>query len=110
MRGPWSVEVTIREHRKRLRTFLGFLRFDRNPSRLQQLRPQDINAFVRQCARTNNPLSLRHIVATLRAFLQWRHARGLPENPIEAFRLSGYLERITKERCAKNAGSVSSYA
>jgi Phage integrase, N-terminal SAM-like domain len=30
-------KVTIREHRKRLRTFLGFLRFDRNPSRLQQL-------------------------------------------------------------------------
>jgi integrase len=37
---------------------------------------------VRQCARTNNPLSLRHIVATLRAFLQWRHARGLLAEPL----------------------------
>ena len=41
---------------------------------------------------------------------EWRHSKGLPENPIEAFRQNGYLERITKERCAKNAGSVSSYA
>jgi L-rhamnose isomerase/sugar isomerase len=41
---------------------------------------------------------------------EWRHSKGLPENPIEAFRKNGYLERITKERCAKNAGSVSSYA
>ena len=40
----------------------------------------------------------------------WRHSKGLPENPIEAFRKNGYLERITKERCARNAGSVSSYA
>ena len=41
---------------------------------------------------------------------EWRHSKELPENPIEAFRQNGYLERITKERCAKNAGSVSSYA
>jgi L-rhamnose isomerase / sugar isomerase len=41
---------------------------------------------------------------------EWRRSKGLPENPIEAFRQNGYLERITKERCAKNAGSVSSYA
>ena len=48
-------KVTIREHR--------------NPSRLQQLGTRDINAFLRQCARTNNPSSLQHIVVTLRAFL-----------------------------------------
>jgi len=41
---------------------------------------------------------------------EWRRSKGLPENPIEAFRQNGYLERITKERCARNAGSVSSYA
>jgi hypothetical protein len=29
---------------------------------------------------------------------------------MEAFRQSGYLERITKERAAKNAHNVSSYA
>ena len=44
------------------------------------------------------------------AIRDWRYSKGLAENPIEAFRQNGYLERITKERCARNAGSVSSYA
>jgi L-rhamnose isomerase len=34
----------------------------------------------------------------------------LPEDPLEAFRKSGYLERITNERAKKNAAAVSSYA
>jgi L-rhamnose isomerase/sugar isomerase len=34
----------------------------------------------------------------------------LPEDPLEAFRQSGYLERITAERAKKNAAAVSSYA
>lgn len=41
---------------------------------------------------------------------EWRESKGLPKNPIEAFRNSGYLERITKERAARNSQSVSSYA
>jgi L-rhamnose isomerase/sugar isomerase len=40
----------------------------------------------------------------------WRHSKGLPRNPMEAFRQSGYLERITKERAARNSQNVSSYA
>jgi L-rhamnose isomerase/sugar isomerase len=41
---------------------------------------------------------------------EWRKSKGLPENPMEAFRESGYLQRITQERAAKNLASVSSYA
>jgi len=41
---------------------------------------------------------------------EWRHSKGLPKDPMEAFRQSGYLERITKERAAKNSHSVTSYA
>jgi L-rhamnose isomerase / sugar isomerase len=41
---------------------------------------------------------------------EWRKSKELPEEPVEAFRAGGYLERITKERSAKNAHSVSSYA
>jgi L-rhamnose isomerase/sugar isomerase len=41
---------------------------------------------------------------------EWRKSKGLPKDPLEAFRQSGYLERITKDRAAKNASSVSSYA
>jgi L-rhamnose isomerase/sugar isomerase len=44
------------------------------------------------------------------AIQDWRYSKGLPKDPMEAFRQSGYLERITKERTAKNAHNVSSYA
>jgi L-rhamnose isomerase / sugar isomerase len=44
------------------------------------------------------------------AIQEWRNSKGLPKDPMEAFRQSGYLERITKERAAKNARNVSSYA
>ncbi len=44
------------------------------------------------------------------AIRDWRLSKGLPEDPIEAFRQSGYLERITAERAAKNVESLTSYA
>jgi L-rhamnose isomerase/sugar isomerase len=44
------------------------------------------------------------------AIHEWRTSKGLPKDPMEAFRESGYLERITKDRVAKNSTSVSSYA
>jgi L-rhamnose isomerase/sugar isomerase len=44
------------------------------------------------------------------AIREWSRGRGLPEDPMEAFRQSGYLERITAARAEKNAASVTSYA
>lgn len=44
------------------------------------------------------------------AIREWRKAHGLPEDPLDAFRQSGYLEKITRERAGKNASSISSYA
>ena len=44
------------------------------------------------------------------AIQEWRDSKGLPKDPMEAFRQSGYLQRITKERAAKNAHNISSYA
>src|SRR5207244_10826169 len=41
---------------------------------------------------------------------EWRVSKGLPKDPMEAFRQSGYLERITKKRAARNSQNVSSYA
>jgi L-rhamnose isomerase/sugar isomerase len=41
---------------------------------------------------------------------EWRTRRGLPVDPLAAFRESGYLGRITKERAARPAPSLSSYA
>ena len=44
------------------------------------------------------------------AIREWRKSKGLPEDPMEAFRNSGYLERISEERASRNMSSVSSYA
>jgi L-rhamnose isomerase/sugar isomerase len=41
---------------------------------------------------------------------EWRASKGLPEDPMAAFRASGYLERITEERRARNMSGVTSYA
>jgi L-rhamnose isomerase / sugar isomerase len=49
-------------------------------------------------------LDVRPVVA------EWRKANGLPEDPLAAFRQSGYLERITRERGGRNAGAAASYA
>src|SRR6266704_840151 len=43
------------------------------------------------------------------AIQEWRVSKGLPTDPLKAFRENGYLQRITKERTARNARSVSSY-
>ncbi len=40
----------------------------------------------------------------------WRENRGLPLDPQEALRESGYIERITKERAARKTTGTSSYA
>ncbi len=44
------------------------------------------------------------------AIQAWRRSKGLPEDPLKAFRESGYLERVTREREEKNKGAVASYA
>jgi L-rhamnose isomerase/sugar isomerase len=41
---------------------------------------------------------------------EWRRSKGLAENPLEAFRASGYLTKAVRERAERNRLSVSSYA
>ena len=38
------------------------------------------------------------------AIADWRRSHGLPEDPLAAFRSSGYLERITADRSEKHQG------
>jgi len=40
----------------------------------------------------------------------WAVSKGLPADPLDAFRQSGYLARIEAERGARNRAAVSSYA
>jgi L-rhamnose isomerase/sugar isomerase len=44
------------------------------------------------------------------AIRTWRISKGLPEDPLDAFRQSGYLERVSAERSARNCESLTSYA
>jgi L-rhamnose isomerase / sugar isomerase len=44
------------------------------------------------------------------AIREWRKSKGLAEDPLAAFRESGYLERAGRERAERNRLSVSSYA
>jgi L-rhamnose isomerase/sugar isomerase len=41
---------------------------------------------------------------------EWRRRHGLPEDPMEASRQSGYVERIARERAAHAARTSSAYA
>jgi L-rhamnose isomerase/sugar isomerase len=41
---------------------------------------------------------------------EWRRARGLPEDPLAALAESGYVQRISAERGARMASTVTSYA
>ncbi len=40
----------------------------------------------------------------------WRRSKGLPEDPLQALRESGYVEQISKERAAANRDAVATYA
>jgi L-rhamnose isomerase/sugar isomerase len=44
------------------------------------------------------------------AIKEWREARKLPSEPLKALAESGYVETISKDRGARNAKSISSYA
>jgi L-rhamnose isomerase/sugar isomerase len=44
------------------------------------------------------------------AIRAWRAAKGLPHDPMDAFRQSGYLERITRERGGRPAADASAFA
>jgi len=41
---------------------------------------------------------------------EWRQARGFPVDPLRALAKSGYIEKITRDRAARNAGTIASYA
>jgi L-rhamnose isomerase / sugar isomerase len=41
---------------------------------------------------------------------EWRRSHGLPEDPLDASRQSGYVERISRERAGRNMPSAGAYA
>ncbi len=72
--------------------------------RLQQLQQKCALVDAEETLRTAFWEDTRAIVRA------WRKAKGLPEDPLLAFRESGYLERVARERGERNLGTTASYA
>lgn len=75
-----------------------------NHEQLAKLQQDCAVVDAEECLRTAFWVDTRPIVK------EWRKARHLPEDPLQAFRDSGYLERVTHERREKNLGASVSYA
>lgn len=73
---------------------------------------EKLAACQAKCALVDAEMCLKEAFSTdvRPAIREWARFHGLPEDPLDAFRKSGYLERITEERRKRAAASVSSYA
>jgi len=73
---------------------------------------EKLAACQAKCALVDAEICLKEAFSTdvRPAIREWARFHGLPEDPLDAFRKSGYLERITEERSKRAATSVSSYA
>ncbi len=72
--------------------------------RLAELQAEAKTVEAEECLRTAFWTDVRP------ALREWRRKRGLPEDPLLALREGGYVERIERERRAKNATMSVSYA
>jgi L-rhamnose isomerase/sugar isomerase len=65
-----------------------------------------------KCALVDAETCLKDAFATdvRPAIREWAVSKGLPADPMDAFRQSGYLEAVTADRSQRNMAAVSSYA
>jgi L-rhamnose isomerase/sugar isomerase len=73
---------------------------------------EQLAKFQEQCSLVDAEETLRGAFwqDTRSIVKEWRRAKGLPDDPLQAFRQSGYLERIVRERGERNVGITPSYA
>src|SRR6202049_5102413 len=71
-----------------------------------------LSMFQSKCALVDAEMCLKDAYSTdvRQAIAEWRDSKGLPRDPLKAFLESGYMERITKERAARNSQRITSYA
>jgi len=72
--------------------------------RLTELQSETRTVDAEECLRSAFWTDVRPMLR------EWRRKRGLPEDPLQALRESGYVERIEEERRARNAMLSVSYA
>lgn len=71
--------------------------------RLAHSQEQSAIVDAEECLRNAYSTDVRPLIR------EWRKARGLPADPLKAFRESGYLESAERERAERNRASSSSY-
>jgi site-specific recombinase XerD len=74
--------TTISGQLRRLRLFFQFLQLDRKPFSFQNLRLNQVEAYLRKAARSNCRVSMHRIVCCLRGFLRFKHAEGQLLRPL----------------------------
>ena len=73
-------------------------------ARLAELQSEARTVDAEECLRSAFWTDVRPMLR------EWRRKRGLPANPLQALRESGYVERIERERGERNAALSVSYA
>ena len=68
--------ATVDHHQRQIRFFLKFIKADRRPSAVCGVRLDQIEAYIRHSATTNNRYSLKMVVGNVRTYLRWKHAQG----------------------------------
>src|ERR1035441_1129530 len=74
--------------------------------------PEKLAGYQTSCALVDAESCLKDAFSTdvRPAIREWAVSKGLPADAMDAFRQSGYLEKITADRGAKNMSAISSYA
>ncbi len=97
-----KIEETIQTANNAQELYVKAAIVDHARLRDQQMKCNLVDA--EECLREAFFADVRPVIA------EWRRSKGLPEDPLDAFRQSGYTARAEKERAERNRGAVASYA
>lgn len=88
--------ASIVGHQDRLRQFLCFLKWDHRGASYRSPSRERIDAYLRFAATTHCRASLQNVVATLRSYMRWNHARGLLRVPLHTQIASPQVYRLER--------------
>lgn len=97
-----KIEETIQTANNAQELFVKAAIVDHARLRDEQMKCNLVDA--EECLREAFFADVRPVIA------EWRKSKGLPVDPLDAFRQSGYTARAEKERGGRNRGAVASYA
>jgi L-rhamnose isomerase/sugar isomerase len=97
-----KIEETIQTANNAQELYVKAAIVDHARLRDQQMKCNLVDA--EECLREAFFADVRPVIA------EWRRSKGLPEDPLDAFRQSGYTAQAEKERAERNRGAVASYA